>query len=249
MQAHTWPTIGLKMRRRAGFTLIELLVVIAIIAVLISLLLPAVQSAREAARRAQCLNNFKQIGLALHTYHEIHGAFPPGYVSNYRRDSGDEGTAEDDIGPGWGWASQILPQLEQGTLYNTINFNLTMTYAANESAQLTRINTFLCPSDFTPNKVPVRDQTNSQTIYTVGTSNYVGVYGTGEIGEARTTRPTTFRSTVAQNTCLNSALVDLWRRNCCAKSAPGQPPASAKACNVLSGVRHDPLAAADLSAA
>lgn len=167
-----------------AFTLIELLVVIAIIAVLISLLLPAVQSAREAARKAQCLNNLKQIGLGLHNYHEIHNTFPPGYVSFYRRDSGDEGTAEDDIGPGWGWASQILPQLEQRSIHNAINFSLTMTYAANETAQLSRISTFLCPSDFTPNKVPVRDETNSTTIYTVGTSNYIGVYGVGEIGEA-----------------------------------------------------------------
>jgi len=218
MQAQMLPTTGLKEGRRRGFTLIELLVVIAIIAVLISLLLPAVQSAREAARRAQCLNNFKQIGLALHTYHEIHGVFPPGYVSNYRRDSGDEGTAEDDIGPGWGWASQILPQLEQSTLYNTINFSLTMTYAANQSAQLTRINTFLCPSDFTPNKVPVRDQTNSQTIYTVGTSNYVGVYGTGEIGEAPGRGNGTFfrnsRIAVGQMTDGSSNTVVVGERSC-----------------------------------
>ena len=169
---------------KTAFTLIELLVVIAIIAVLISLLLPAVQSAREAARRSQCLNNLKQIGVALHTYHEIHGVFPPGYVSNYRRDGGDEGTAEDDLGPGWGWASQILPQMEQTPVYNSINFSLSMTYAANETSQLTRIATFICPSDFTPSKVPVRDETNTTTIYTVGTSNYVGVYGVGEIGEA-----------------------------------------------------------------
>ena len=177
-------TIELNSRIRNGFTLIELLVVIAIIAVLISLLLPAVQSAREAARRANCLNNFKQIGLALHNYHQAHGVFPPGYVSHFIPGTGGNTRLEVDTGPGWGWASQILPQLEQSNTYNSINFHISMVFPDNNTAQYTRITSFLCPSDVTPDKVPVRDRTNTNTIYNVGTSNYVGVYGIGEIGDA-----------------------------------------------------------------
>ena len=93
---------------RRAFTLIELLVVIAIIGVLVSLLLPAVQQAREAARRAQCTNNLKQIGLALHNYHDANGRFPPGY-RDPRPDS--------QPGPGWGWPVFILPHVEQPSLH------------------------------------------------------------------------------------------------------------------------------------
>src|SRR5688572_17420401 len=101
------------MLRRRAFTLIELLVVIAIIAVLIGLLLPAVQAAREAARRAQCVNNLKQIGLALHNYHDVHGSFPPGGISN--NTFGSFGRNSSSLN---GWQLYILPQLEQTPLYN-----------------------------------------------------------------------------------------------------------------------------------
>ena len=104
-----------------GFTLIELLVVISIIGVLISLLLPAVQSAREALRRAQCVNNLKQIGLALFNYESSVGAFPPGYI-DYQNNPNN--TPDLDMGPGWGWAAMSLPFLEQQPLYNAINFKL-----------------------------------------------------------------------------------------------------------------------------
>lgn len=171
-------------RRPGGFTLIELLVVIAIIGVLISLLLPAVQAAREAARRARCINNLKQIGIALHNYHDAVGAFPPGYCSNWKRDGSDPATAEDDLGQGWAWGSMILAHLEQPALYNAINFSLTMTDSDNATAQLTRVNSYLCPSDTTRPTVPVRNEDNTQTVYTVGTGNYIGMYGLGEIGDA-----------------------------------------------------------------
>jgi prepilin-type processing-associated H-X9-DG protein len=164
--------------------LIELLVVIAIIGVLIGLLLPAVQAAREAARRAQCLNNLRQIGIALNTYHEQQNTLPPGYCSFWRLDGPDFRFADDDIGPAWGWAAMILPQMEQTNVFNAINFNLTLTFPENNTAQYLRIGSYLCPSDSTKTVVPVRNEANTQTVYEVGTGNYVGMYGRGEVGEA-----------------------------------------------------------------
>lgn len=96
-----------------GFTLIELLVVIAIIAILIALLLPAVQQAREAARRTQCKNNLKQLGLALHNYHDTFNMFPPGAIQDFAGNGQNEAT----------WVSMILPYIEQAPLYNRANFS------------------------------------------------------------------------------------------------------------------------------
>ena len=121
-----------------GFTLIELLVVISIIAVLIALLLPAVQAAREAARRAQCTNNLKQIGLALHNYHDTHNVLPPGYIYQ-------QGYA---VG-GFGWASMVLPHLEQMSLFNSINFGVAAWSAVNSTACVTVVNSYQCPTDYT----------------------------------------------------------------------------------------------------
>ena len=135
-------------RSRRGFTLIELLVVIAIIAVLIALLLPAVQSAREAARRIQCTNNLKQIGLAIHNYHSSNDMFPLGGSLNYCGDSNGTYLSW----TSWSGQALMLNYLEQGPLYNSINFSLaaiqcTPGAAANSTSFYTKIQAFLCPSD------------------------------------------------------------------------------------------------------
>jgi prepilin-type N-terminal cleavage/methylation domain-containing protein/prepilin-type processing-associated H-X9-DG protein len=127
-----------------GFTLIELLVVIAIISVLIALLLPAVQAAREAARRIQCTNNLKQLGLALHNYMTAVGVLPPGRFNTYITHQGNC----------WGAYSQLLPQLDQVAIYNSFNFNLapesTATAVANSTGFTTFISSLICPTDSTP---------------------------------------------------------------------------------------------------
>jgi prepilin-type N-terminal cleavage/methylation domain-containing protein/prepilin-type processing-associated H-X9-DG protein len=165
---------------KPAFTLIELLVVIAIIAVLIGLLLPAVQAAREAARRAQCVNNLKQIGLALLNYEAILQTFPSGYVSNFDAQGND-------TGPGWGWAAMLLPQFEQTPLFNSINFNLAIEQPSNLTSRLPVVKNFLCPSDTAqPLWLAVtRDVLTAapvQNLCQVASSNYVGMYGTGEPG-------------------------------------------------------------------
>ncbi len=151
------PELKLRHHRR-GFTLIELLVVIAIIAILISLLLPAVQQAREAARRSSCKNNLKQVGLALHNYHDTHRTFPPGWV---------RGAA--DSSPGWGTFTFLLPHLDQANLYNTLNPGpAAMPSAANANTQ-TVLSVYVCPSDTGPNI--------NAALSSHGKSNYICVMG------------------------------------------------------------------------
>jgi len=161
------------MKRHRGFTLIELLVVIAIIAVLIALLLPAVQSAREAARRTHCVNNMKQMGLALHNYHDAMSIFPPGYIAASTFIDG-----ETDTSPGWSWASMMLPQLDQAPLYSSINFWLPIQAPANTTGTQTLVSAFLCPSDQLPSggTFPVTDGLGN-TLATVAPSSYAASTG------------------------------------------------------------------------
>jgi prepilin-type N-terminal cleavage/methylation domain-containing protein/prepilin-type processing-associated H-X9-DG protein len=148
-------------RSRRGFTLIELLVVIAIIGVLIALLLPAVQSAREAARRAQCTNNLKQLGLALHNYHDVHGSLAPGRIWAPRpgRPPTDFPTIFSGT-PNTPWFVMMLPQFEQQALYDAFNFSLgaegfassnplsvAAGFFANSTVSATKVAMFQCPSD------------------------------------------------------------------------------------------------------
>jgi prepilin-type N-terminal cleavage/methylation domain-containing protein/prepilin-type processing-associated H-X9-DG protein len=145
--------------RPDGFTLIELLVVIAIVGVLIALLLPAVQMAREAARRIQCANNLKQVGIALHNYHAAVGSFPVGFLS-------PTGPVPATTSPSqyrWSVLAQMTPYLEQAMLFNALNFDFPVAYKptegpspfwpfypANTTAMATTVASFLCPSDGAP---------------------------------------------------------------------------------------------------
>ncbi|WP_437194284.1 DUF1559 domain-containing protein [Planctomicrobium sp. SH527] len=152
--------------RRRGFTLIELLVVIAIIAILIALLLPAVQQAREAARRSTCKNNLKQIGLALHNYHDTHSIFPLAFFQEN----------------GWTSSTMLLPFLEQAPLYSALNVNGPANLADANILALTRktIPVFSCPSsidgDPTQSKHIVYMK-GGATAYRIGVSNYFPTTG------------------------------------------------------------------------
>jgi prepilin-type N-terminal cleavage/methylation domain-containing protein len=154
--------------RRSAFTLIELLVVIAIIAILIALLLPAVQSARQASRLASCKNNLKQFGLAMHGYHNVQGSFPVGYYDPTLWPPGFQTPQGLDHGPGWGWGALVLSYLEQGNVFNQINFTLDVGDPANSTIIRTPLNVFICPSD--PTYVSTFTITTSSLATNVGPS-------------------------------------------------------------------------------
>jgi prepilin-type N-terminal cleavage/methylation domain-containing protein/prepilin-type processing-associated H-X9-DG protein len=190
-------------RSRRGFTLIELLVVIAIIAVLIALLLPAVQSAREAARRSQCVNNLKQIGIALHNYHSTHDCFPAAALNVSAANGTQSGNGC------WSAQARLLGSLEQSALYNAANFNLAVfsdsaSSRVNQTVATTRLNFFVCPScpsaswNLSASEVPYTAPAPGNTYFSSGGSslnlgaaaaataggmpNGVFVFGGGPIG-------------------------------------------------------------------
>jgi prepilin-type N-terminal cleavage/methylation domain-containing protein len=172
------------MTRSHGFTLIELLVVIAIIATLVALLLPAVQQAREAARRSSCKNNLKQIGIAIHNYHDIFNCIPIGYIDT--NGSTTSNAANQD--GGWSWAAQLLPQLEQSTLFEQFDFRFhphgtQANEARNTAASANPLTVFSCPSDTKPptrksgSTDPAATSTANGIVDAIATSSYVGNSG------------------------------------------------------------------------
>jgi len=171
-------------RLRAAFTLVELLVVIAIIGTLVGLLLPAVQAAREAARRTSCTNNLKQVGLALQNYHEARRTLPEGWLCDSTAGDGDG-----DEGVGWGWAARVLPYVEEDAVSKGIDIKIPI---ASASATLLSkvISGYLCPSDAAAgnptfnvgaeggscdHKTP--DANPSSPAVMVTRTNYVGMFG------------------------------------------------------------------------
>lgn len=169
----------IRIKPTRGFTLIELLVVIAIIAILIALLLPAVQQAREAARRSQCKNNMKQIGLAMHNYHDAYNTFPPGYITKTPCSSATvwSGCNQGELGV-YGWGASVLPYIDQAPLYNILNMgsvtlDQNLANATVRQALQSPIPVFLCPSDPGPN---LNDYTSASNNYNFNVTDGTNAY-------------------------------------------------------------------------
>jgi prepilin-type N-terminal cleavage/methylation domain-containing protein/prepilin-type processing-associated H-X9-DG protein len=162
------------MLHRRGFTLVELLVVIAVIGLLVGLLLPAVQAARESARRGQCVNNLKQMGIACSSYHDALRSLPPGYCA-----AGPYVDGGTDTTPGWGWQAFLLPQMEQRSVYDGINFILPIEHPTNSRSVQTWIALYVCPSDSPPQPASpyAVPDSNGNTIALAAPSSYAACVG------------------------------------------------------------------------
>lgn len=164
-------------RPRAGFTILELLTVLGLVSILLALFLPAVQSAREAARNQQCVSNLRQVGLALHCYHDVHRTLPPGW----RRDSQHD-TA-------FGWAAMLLPFLDQQNLHAEIDFQGTLFTAANSRLKDRTLDIYNCPSDIGASSIQLYAEKgphsalhsmSSEIVATLPRANYVGIFGNSD---------------------------------------------------------------------
>jgi type II secretory pathway pseudopilin PulG len=151
---------------------VEILVVVAIIGILIALMLPAIQAAREAARKSQCANNLKQIGIGIHNYLNNHKAFPPGYTSKVLPD-------HDDGGPGWSWGARIMPFIEEVQLHDQIDYDASLRAKETEEVRLTSVSLFVCPSDdiFEP-IINIPSKSSTLIIARMAAGNYVASAGT-----------------------------------------------------------------------
>ncbi|MFL5244712.1 MAG: DUF1559 domain-containing protein [Gemmataceae bacterium] len=165
-------------RRRSGFTLIELLVVIAVISILISLLMPAVQKVREAANRISCMNNLKQMGLALHMHHDTLLSFPAGYL--YQPTAVTPPPGAEPNGPGWGWAYFLLPFLEQDNLYRLIDRNLPVESPSCSDIRQQSLKIYKCPSDSETGIFEVFDF-NDQDMGPAMTNSYAACFGANRV--------------------------------------------------------------------
>jgi prepilin-type N-terminal cleavage/methylation domain-containing protein/prepilin-type processing-associated H-X9-DG protein len=154
---------------RRAMTLVELMVAVAIVGLLVGLLLPAVQMAREASHRMQCLNNLKQVTLAMHVYVDRQHTFPPGYISSVLKNL-------DDGGPGWSWGAMLLPDIEQNALEDQVPFS---TPVANANVTAISLAAFICPSDsaFEPT-IDIPSIADNSLICTMAASSYVACIGT-----------------------------------------------------------------------
>lgn len=220
-------SMGTQRARPAGFTLVELLVVIAIIGVLVALLLPAVQAAREAARRSSCQNNFKQIGIGILTFENSRKAFPAGYSYFNVPDERC-----------WGWGTLILPFLEQNSLYDQLapesrklhDVCVTGAAQADKDALQTRIAGYRCPSDTTPTLNTLQSFGQSQP-FEVATSNYIGSAGSQAITGTDATYPSGYAAPYKDFDC-GGMLFGIMDQKA---SAPGRGPLGIKISDVLDG--------------